>query len=42
MYLKGGARKGPTFREALLIRAISRLVLNPLIRTFSIVDKAGS
>ena len=32
MYLKGGARKGPTFREALLIHAISRLVLNPLIK----------
>ena len=32
MYLKGGARKGPTFREALLIHAISRLVLNPVIK----------
>ena len=32
MYLKGGARKGPTFREAVLIHAISRLVLNPLFR----------
>jgi FO synthase len=32
MYLKGGARKGPTFREAILIHAISRLVLNPLFR----------
>jgi len=32
MYLKGNARQGPTFREALLIHAISRLVLNPLFR----------
>ena len=30
MYLKGNARKGPTFREAVLIHAISRLVLNPV------------
>lgn len=32
MYLKGGARKGPTFREAVLIHAISRLVLYPHFR----------
>ncbi len=32
IYLKGGARKGPTFREAILIHAISRLVLNPYFR----------
>ena len=32
IYLKGRARKGPTFREAILIHAISRLVLHPLIR----------
>lgn len=32
MYLKGNARQGPTFREAILIHAISRLVLNPLFR----------
>jgi len=32
LYLKGRARKGPTFREAVLIHAISRLVLNPLFR----------
>jgi FO synthase len=31
MYLKGGARKGPTWREALLMHAVSRLVLHPLI-----------
>ena len=29
IYLKGRARKGPTFREAVLIHAISRLVLHP-------------
>jgi len=32
IYLKGRARKGPTFREAILIHAISRLVLNPYFR----------
>ena len=32
VYLKGRARKGPTFREAILIHAIARLVLNPLFR----------
>ena len=32
IYLKGQARKGPTFREALLIHAISRLVLYPHFR----------
>ncbi|MEP9347791.1 5-amino-6-(D-ribitylamino)uracil--L-tyrosine 4-hydroxyphenyl transferase CofH [Xanthobacter sp. KR7-225] len=32
LYLKGDARKGPTAREAILIHAVSRLVLNPLIR----------
>jgi FO synthase len=32
IYLKGHARKGPTFREAVLIHAISRLVLNPLFK----------
>ena len=31
IYLKGGARKGPTFREALLMHAVARLALNPLI-----------
>lgn len=29
MYRKGRARKGPTFREALLMHAVSRLVLHP-------------
>jgi len=32
IYLKGRARKGPTFREAVLIHAISRLVLYPHFR----------
>jgi FO synthase len=32
IYLKGYARKGPTFREAILMHAVSRLALNPLIR----------
>ena len=31
MYLRGRARKGPTLREALLMHAVSRLVLHPLI-----------
>jgi FO synthase len=31
IYLKGGARRGPTFREALLMHAVARLVLHPHI-----------
>lgn len=31
MYLKGRARPGPTFREAVLMHAVARLVLHPLI-----------
>jgi FO synthase len=31
MYLKGGARKGPTWREAVLMHAVARLALHPLI-----------
>ncbi|WP_336966616.1 5-amino-6-(D-ribitylamino)uracil--L-tyrosine 4-hydroxyphenyl transferase CofH [Sphingobium aquiterrae] len=31
MYLKGQSRRGPTFREVLLMHAIARLVLHPLI-----------
>jgi len=31
MYLRGQARKGPTLREALLMHAVGRLVLYPLI-----------
>ena len=32
IYLKGKARKGPTFREAVLIHAVTRLVLHPHIQ----------
>jgi FO synthase len=31
IYLKGRARRGPTLREAVLLHAVSRLVLHPLI-----------
>ncbi|MEQ1887592.1 MAG: 5-amino-6-(D-ribitylamino)uracil--L-tyrosine 4-hydroxyphenyl transferase CofH [Alphaproteobacteria bacterium] len=31
IYLKGRARKGPTFREAILMHAVARLALHPLI-----------
>jgi len=31
LYLKGGARKGPTWRETVLMHAVARLVLHPLI-----------
>jgi FO synthase len=31
MYLKGNARRGPTFREVLLMHAVARLVLHPHI-----------
>jgi FO synthase len=31
IYLKGRARRGPTFREAVLVHAIARLALHPLI-----------
>ena len=31
MFLKGQARKGPTFREAVLMHAVARLALHPLI-----------
>ncbi len=31
LYSKGQARRGPTLREAVLMHAVSRLVLNPLI-----------
>ena len=31
LYLKGKARKGPTWRETLLMHAVARLVLHPLI-----------
>ena len=31
IYLKGKARRGPTFRESLLMHAVARLVLHPLV-----------
>ena len=31
MYLRGRARKGPTTREAILMHAVARLVLHPLV-----------
>jgi FO synthase len=31
IYLKGAARRGPTFREALLVHAVARLALHPWI-----------
>jgi FO synthase len=31
MYLRGRARRGPTLREALLMHAVARLVLHPLV-----------
>jgi FO synthase len=31
IYLKGRARRGPTFREAILMHAIARLALHPLV-----------
>jgi FO synthase len=31
MYLKGKARKGPTFREAVLMHSVARIVLHPHI-----------
>lgn len=32
LYRKGKARKGPTFREAILMHAVGRLVLHPFIK----------
>jgi len=31
IYLKGRARRGPTFRETVLVHAVARLVLNPVL-----------
>jgi FO synthase len=31
MFHKGGARRGPTYREAILMHAVARLALHPLI-----------
>ena len=36
IYLKGRARKGPTWREAILMHAVSRLALHPLITNIQV------
>jgi FO synthase len=36
MYLKGKARKGPTFREAVLMHAVARLALHPSITNIQV------
>lgn len=36
IYLKGKARKGPTFREAVLMHAVARLVLHPHITNIQV------
>ena len=36
MYLKGMARKGPTFREAVLMHAVSRLALHPVLTNIQV------
>jgi FO synthase len=36
MYLRGLARRGPTFREAILMHAVARLVLHPLITNIQV------
>lgn len=36
MYLKEGARRGPTWRETLLMHAVARLALHPLIRNIQV------
>ena len=36
MYLRGQARKGPTFREAVLMHGVARLVLHPLITNIQV------
>ena len=36
LYLKGRARKGPTFREAVLMHAVARLALHPVITNIQV------
>lgn len=36
LYLKGMARKGPTWRESILMHAVSRLVLHPLVTNIQV------
>src|SRR5207244_2994826 len=41
IYLKGLARRGPTFREALLIHAVARLALHPWITNIQASSRRG-
>jgi FO synthase len=36
IYLRGFARRGPTFRESILMHAIARIVLHPVIRNIQV------
>jgi len=36
MYLRGAARKGPTWRESILMHAVSRLTLNPCLQNIQV------
>ena len=36
IYLKGRARRGPTFREAVLMHAVARLALHPVIANIQV------
>jgi FO synthase len=36
MYLKGRARKGPTLRETVLMHAVARLVLHPVLTNIQV------
>ncbi len=36
MYLRGQARRGPTFREAVLMHAVARLALHPLVTNIQV------
>lgn len=36
MFLRAASRKGPTYREAVLMHAVSRIALNPLIRNIQV------
>jgi FO synthase len=36
LYRRGRARKGPTWREAVLMHAVARLVLHPLVRNIQV------
>jgi FO synthase len=36
MFLRGHARRGPTFREAVLMHAVARLALHPLVTNIQV------